>query len=164
MYRGRQQQSFKFSGLFIRDGEVIAHTAVLDPMDMAGEIRGWLDQNGKPWFMQFRSFDATGKCTVSAFAACLCTFSDLKLATGELESPQARKVPQQVGVLQLVIRRYVDEAVDDDEVAPLDVKILPKYEEQEMGVKQELEHAQDRYHDDFQEWYDAKPRQTHTAE
>ncbi|THH28397.1 hypothetical protein EUX98_g5795 [Antrodiella citrinella] len=41
-----------------RDGEAIAHTAVLDPADMAAEIRGWEDDKGKTWYMQFRSFAA----------------------------------------------------------------------------------------------------------
>lgn len=59
-YDGAARNSFPFSGLFIRDGEMIAHAAVTDPNNVAGEIRGWRDKKGKTWFMQFRSFVATG--------------------------------------------------------------------------------------------------------
>lgn len=84
---------------------------------------------------------------------------------------KSSKVPRKVGVLKLIIRRYNPNELAEDEATgtPFEVAILPKYEEQECKIKKEEEaNAQatvvDEYHDTFDKWYDAKPRQTHTAE
>lgn len=80
-------------------------------------------------------------------------------------------MPKKVGVLKLIIRRYNPaELAEDESIAtPFEVTILPKYEEQESKITQQDVNAQamvadDYYHDTFNKWYDAKPRQTHTAE
>lgn len=59
-YEGAAHDSFPFSGLFVRDDKVIARAVVLDAADMAAEIRGRQDDQGKTWYMQFQSLCAAG--------------------------------------------------------------------------------------------------------